>query len=95
MFCYNKLGAKCIYDLFSNETQLSEDKIHNMIYALLSQGVKINNYEIVDKSIIENKAILDVKIHWDVTGYRVTKDYKIPLIVENNKWRMSEELILP
>lgn len=78
VFCYNKLGAKCIYDLFSNETQLSEDKIHNTIYALLSQGVKINNYEIVDKSIIENKAILDVKIRWDVTGIGSQRTIKSP-----------------
>lgn len=95
VFCYNKLVAKCIYDLFSNETQLSEDEIHNTIYAYLSQGVKINNYEIVDKSIIENKAILDVKIRWDVAGSWVTNDYKIPLILENNKWKMSGKLILP
>lgn len=95
VFCYNRLAYKCVYDLFSSGKQLSEDEIHNTIYALRSQGVKIDTYEIIDKSVNESTATLNVRIKWDLMGYRQTKEYNVKLILENSEWKLNTSIIVP
>jgi uncharacterized lipoprotein NlpE involved in copper resistance len=95
VFCYNRLASKCVYDLFSSGKQLSEDEVHNTIYALRSQGVKIDKYEIIDKSVNESTATLNVRITWDLMGYRQTKGYNVKLILENSEWKLNTSIIVP
>ncbi|MDD4127373.1 MAG: DUF4878 domain-containing protein [Methanomicrobium sp.] len=95
-FACKQLDEDKIWNLLSESAKSTKDKnqIYNTMYALYSDGTSLSSYEIVDLQTEGDSATLNVKINSKVQGYKLTHDNTIPLVRENEDWKINKFVIL-
>lgn len=97
VFSFNKLQFGYIYDnLLSNELKKgkSKDDVYNLLNAYRTQGIGIVEYNIIDKSGTENITNMEIEFVWSIDGYRKTETKNVTLVLEDDNWKISGNLII-
>lgn len=97
VFSFNKMQFGYIYDnLLSNELKKgkSKDDVHNLLNAYRTQGIDIVEYNIIDKTGLENITKMEIEFVWSIDGYRKTETKNVTLVLEDDSWKISDNLII-
>ena len=96
VFSFNNLQTEYLYiNLLSDELkkEKSEDEVHNLIYGYKLQRIKIIKYNVINKTITGNIVTMEIEFVWDVQGFRQTVTKNVTLLLEDNKWKIADEII--
>lgn len=96
IFAYNLIQTDYIYDDLLSESlknQTSKSKVHNNIYALVSQGLTAIDYTVIEKNISGETANMKIEFNWNVEGFRISDTRNVNLTLENNEWKITDKLL--
>jgi hypothetical protein len=94
---FNKGDSASLWDLLSKnmQSQYPLDTLDTEIAAARSNGYSIEKIEVNDQIIEGNNAILVVEISWKIVGSPVTSTPNVPVVYENNRWKLDTLVLHP